>query len=103
MALAYFRGDERPAWATTITINGTADDMTSGYTFQVKIFQRIASPVLTKTTNIAGATGGLVTVTWVANDLDIAPGNYTAQLKATRTADTAEWTITEDLLIKARA
>lgn len=103
--LQYRRGDERPAWVATVTVNGTADDMTTGYTFQVRIHAATdtTNVALTKTTNIAGGAAGLVTVTWVANELDIAPGLYVAQLKASRTADSAEWTITEEVRIKPRA
>jgi len=102
-ALVYHRGDERPAWVATVTVNGTADNMTSGYTFQVLLYtDPTATPVLTKTSNITGAAAGAVTVAWNATDLDIPPGLYTAQLKATRTSDSAEWTVTEPVLIKAR-
>ncbi len=103
MTLSYFSGDERPAWVATVTINGTADDMSSGYTFEVKVLDSSDSVVLTKTTNITGAASGVVTVAWVPNELALAAGDYTAQLKAIRTADSAEWTITEMLRVAARA
>lgn len=101
--LQYFRADERPAWQATVTVNGTADDMTSGYTFTAKVTSSLdGTAVLTKTTNITGATGGVVTVTWTSNELDLTPGNYVATLTAKRTSDNAEWTISEPLSILAR-
>ena len=102
--LSYFASDERPAWAATVTVNGVADDMSSGYTFVVKLYSPSdpTTIVLTKSTNITGGAAGLVTVTWAANELAITPGLYTAQLTATRTSDSAEWTITEQLTIKTR-
>jgi len=103
MSLIYFQGDERPAWVPTVTVNGVADNMTAGYTFEVKVYADSATPLLTKTTNITGGAGGTVTVTWAANELNIAPGAYVAQCKASRTSDSAEWTITEPLQILARA
>lgn len=103
MALVYFEGDERPAWAATVTVNGVADDMSTGYTFRVLIYlDANTTPVLTKTTNITGAAAGLVTVAWAPGDLAIDPAQYVAQLTATRTSDSAEWTVTEPVLINAR-
>jgi hypothetical protein len=103
MTLTYHRGDERPAWQATVTVNGQADDLSSGYTFAVKIAtRRNAEPVTTKTTGITGAAAGIVTVAWSGNALNITPGRYIAQLKATRTSDSAEWTIEEEIEIRAR-
>jgi len=102
-ALSYYQNDERPAWQATVTVNGQADNMASGYNFEVKVYIDPTAPLLTKTTNIAGAAGGVVTVTWATGELNLAPGIYTAQLKATRVSDSADWTITEKLLIKPRA
>lgn len=98
-----YRGDERPAWVPTVIVNGVADDMTSGYTFQVKLVAEDGTVTVTKTSGITGGPGGTVTVAWSGNELDIAPGIYTTQLKATRTSDSAEWTITDRLPIKARS
>lgn len=102
--LTYFRGDERPAWVHTETVNGVADDYSSGFTFEVKL-ATVAAPgtaVLTKTTGITGAAAGVVTVAWAPNELDLTPGRYTAQLKITRTADNHELTVQEPLTIAAR-
>lgn len=103
MTLQYSAGDERPYWQATVTVNGTTDDMSTGYTFNVNVYSDVTDPVLTKTTNITGAAAGVVTVTWTADELDIAAGNYTAELTAKRTSDDAEWTIREPLRIIARA
>jgi hypothetical protein len=103
--LEYYRADERPAWQATVTVNGVADNMSSGYTFQVKIHADgdPTTVLLTKTTNIVGAADGVVTINWVPNDLDLAPGFYGVQLKATRTSDNHEWTVADRILIRARA
>src|SRR5262245_12185005 len=102
MALIYGRADERPHWVANVTVNGVEDNMASGYTFEVKIATSLtATPLTTKTTNITGGTG-TVTVAWSGTDLDLTPGDYVAQLKVTRTSDSADWTITEPLRIRAR-
>lgn len=99
MALTYHRGDELPQWVATVTINGTAPDLSSGYTFSVTVRQGDGTAVLTKTTNITGAASGVVTVAWADGDLDIAPGTYRVLLTATRTSDSAEWTVEDQLRI----
>lgn len=101
--ISYHQADERPAWVATVTINGTGDNMSSGYTFSVKVAASpTATAALTKTTNITGAAGGVVTVAWAPNELDIEPGLYIVQLKASRTSDSAEWTVEDTLEIKPR-
>ncbi len=100
--LEYFAGDERPAWQATITVNGVAEDYSSGYTFEVKVIS-VSTVVLTKTTNITGGAAGVVTVAWAAGELAITPGPYTAQLRVIRSSDTLDFTITEAMLIKARS
>lgn len=103
MTLSYFRSDELPQWQATIEHNGTSPDFSSGWTFQVKVAeQATGTVVLTKTTNITGATGGVVTVAWASGELDVEPGRYRAQLKATRTSDGGEATVSELLTVKAR-
>jgi len=97
--LRYHRGDERPGWVATVTVNGTADNMATGYTFAVRVQQGDATPVLTKTTNITGAAAGVVTVLWADGDLDIPVGTYKALLVATRSSDSAEWTVQETITI----
>lgn len=103
MSLTYHRADERPAWVATVSINGATDNMSSGYTFQVKVATSpTATVALTKTTNITGASGGQVTVAWAPNELDLEPGLYIVQLKASRTSDSAEWTLEDTLEILPR-
>lgn len=102
--LTYFRADERPSWEATVTVNGTAENMTSGFTFVCKLatVQAPTTAVLTKTSGITGGASGLVSVTWSGTDLDLTPGDYIAQLKASRTSDSAEWTVAESVRILAR-
>lgn len=99
MALTYHRGDELPQWVATVTVNGTAPDLSTGYTFAVTVRQGDGTAVLTKTTNITGASAGVVTVAWASDDLDITPGTYRVLLTATRTSDSAEWTVEDQLRI----
>jgi hypothetical protein len=99
MALVYHQGDERPAWVATVSTNGAVDDMTSGYTFSVRVQQGSDTPVLTKSTNITGAADGVVTVAWAEDDLDIPPGAYKVLLTATRTSDSLEWTVQDTIII----
>lgn len=103
MALSYASGDERPSWQATVTVNGVAEDMSSGYTFGVTLTNvGTGTVVLTKTTGITGATGGVVTVAWATNELAVAQGSYLAQLVATRTSDSAQWTVDEKVTIRTR-
>ena len=100
MSLTYHVGDERPAWIETVTVNGTADNMATGYTFSVKVATALdATAVLTKTTGITGAANGVITIAWTAGELDLDPGTYVAVLTATRTSDGAAWTYVESLRI----
>lgn len=101
-----YRGDELPHFEATVELNGITDDTSSGWSFQVKVYLASLGPetvTFTKTTNIAGSAAGPVTVTWVANEWDVAPGMYRVQLKAQQTVGSAEWTITEDQLVRPRA
>lgn len=97
--LTYHVGDELPQWVATVTVNGSAPDLSTGYTFSVVVKQGDGSAVLTKTTNITGATAGVVTVAWADGDLAIAAGTYRVLLTATRTSDSAEWTVEDTLRI----
>lgn len=99
MALTYHRGDELPQWVATVTVNGTAPDLSTGYTFVVTVKQGDGTAVLTKSTNISGATAGVVTVSWADAELDITAGTYRVMLTATRTLDSAEWTVEDQLRI----
>lgn len=103
MTLQYFQNDERPYWAATVTIDGEAEDMTSGYTFEVNVALTLdTAPELTKTSGIVGGPDGLVTVGWAVGDLDLDPGTYFAQLTATRTSDNKDWTVQDKIKIKKR-
>lgn len=103
MALRYFKADELPSWVGTVTVNGTAPDLSSGYTFRVTVSTDLdATATVTKTTGITGASGGVFTVAWATDELDIATGNYVACCTATRTSDSAQWTVSEPLVIMAR-
>jgi hypothetical protein len=78
--LRYHKTAERPE--ATLTLPDDAD-VSSGYTFSLKIGQRGAAASLTKTTNITGG-DGFVTVAWVAGELAaLAVGTYVLQLTAT--------------------
>jgi hypothetical protein len=86
----YHRNAERPAAKMWLfDDDGTLIDM-SGYTFSFKIGNPGVAALLTKTSNITGGAGeGIeptgtpnITVTWAAGELDIEPGIYTWQLKA---------------------
>jgi hypothetical protein len=101
--IQYHRSDERPHWVATVILNGVGENMTAGYSFEVKVFADVDAPLLTKTTGIIGGQGGQVTVAWAPNELDILEGIHTAQLKTTRTADGTEWTVWERLQILPRA
>ena len=90
--LLYHRNAERPAakmWC--YDDDGTLIDFSSGYDFTFKIGRGGQAALLTKTANIIGAAGAgveptgtaNVTLTWTAGELDIVPGIYSWQLKAT--------------------
>lgn len=100
--LTYHQSDELPQWVATITHNGVLPDFSSGWTFRVVVKRGSSAAVLTKTTNITGAVSGVVTVAWASGDLDVAPGQYGIQLKATRTSDSGEATIADRLTILKR-
>lgn len=103
MALKYYAGDERPYWQATVEVEGVAEDLTSGYTFEVNVASTAtATPVLTKTSGIVGGPDGLVTVGWAVGDLALTPGDYVVQLTATRTSDSKDWTIQDAIKIKPR-
>lgn len=82
-----YRADaELPAFAVAwYDGTGALIDFSSGYTFELKLVAKSDGTVaLTKTTGIVGAaTSPNVNVPWAAGDLNVAPGLYTAHLKAT--------------------
>lgn len=96
-------GDERPYWEPTVEVGGVADDMTTGYTFEVSVATSdTATPTVTKTTGITGGAAGAIVVAWASGELAIAPGLYVMQLTATRTSDGKDWTIEDVLKVKPR-
>jgi hypothetical protein len=104
MTIEYFAGDERPYWEATVTVDGVAEDLTSGYTFEVNIAPTATTTPSTvvKTSGITGAAAGVVTVAWATGELAIATGTYVVQLTATRTSDSKDWTIQDKIKIKPR-
>lgn len=103
MGLSYFVNDELPQWVATVSVNGATHDYSTGWTFTVTLNQGSSAAVLTKTTNITGSTGGVITVAWAVGDLNLDPGLYRALLVAKRTADNLEHTVKEMVEVTARA
>lgn len=90
----YHRSAERPsAKLWVFDDSGTLVDF-DGYTFSFKIGVPGQTALLTKTSNITGATGAgteptgtpNVVIEWADGELDIAPGMYTWQLTCTSSA-----------------
>ncbi len=90
--LRYHQGAERPAlklWL--LDDDGTLIDFSAGYTFEFRVGLTGSTPLVTKTSGIAGAAGAggeptgtpNVVVTWAADELAVTPGAYSWQLKAT--------------------
>lgn len=103
MSISYFRGDERPPWEAAVTLNGNSDDLSSGFTFTVRVAPADGSgTVLEKTSGAVGYADGVVQVNWFPDELDLPDGLYTVQLICRRTSDGAEWTVGEDLIIRPR-
>jgi hypothetical protein len=71
--------------------DGTLIDFSSGWTFSFKIGNPGSAALLTKTSSITGAAGAgteptgtpNVTITWTAGELNLTPGDYSAELTAT--------------------
>lgn len=92
-ALSYHRGASRRAARLWVhDENGGLIDFSAGYSFEVWI-GRSGQPAVKKiSTGIAGAAGAgvkpsgtpNVTITWDAADLDIPPGSYDLELRATK-------------------
>lgn len=91
-ALRYYQGAERPAlklWL--LDDDGSLIDFSAGYSFEFKVGLAGATPLLTKTSGIAGAAGAGVeptgvpniVVTWSSGELAIATGAYSWALRAT--------------------
>lgn len=89
--LTYIQGSDLPdaaiRWEDS---TGTLIDYSTGYTFELKIGSPGTTALLTKSTGITGAaTDPNITVAWATTgELNtLAVGTHSAQLKATRTAD----------------
>lgn len=90
--LHYYAHDERPSaeiwWQDD---DGTLVDFSSGYTFSLKVGVPGSAALLTKTSGITGAAGAgseptgtpNIVVAWTAGELNLTPGIYALQLKAT--------------------
>lgn len=83
----YRRGAESPGlvlpWQYESAQGTWTDlDLSSGYTFTLTLVANDGTTTVTKTTGIAG-TNGTVEVSWSTDELNIAPGNYTLNLRAT--------------------
>jgi len=90
----YEAGAELPGltlpWKEELTANTWTDlDLSSGYTFTLRLVNAAGTDVVTKTTNITGTTTG-ATVAWAADDLAIATGIYILRLRARETATTKD-------------
>ena len=88
--VTYEAGAELPGltlpWQEELTQNVWTDlDLSSGYTFSLRLVNSANVDTLTKTTNITGTTTG-VTVAWATGELAIDTGVYTMRLRATETA-----------------
>lgn len=78
--LRYHRDAERPEAVLTLP-DGV--DVSTGYTFVVRIGRPGEEAVVEKTTGITGG-DGVVTVAWAAGELaDLVKGRYTMQVTAT--------------------
>ena len=71
--------------------DGTALDLSTGYTFSLKVGQKGSAALFTKTTGITGTSTG-VTVAWATTgELNtLAAGTHTGQITATRTSDSEQ-------------
>lgn len=106
-----FTGDEQPDYVETFYSNGVYPDMSTGWTFTCVITTAAGATLLTKTTGITGATGGVVTVAFTGVELatalvtaTFAVNNvtYLMFLTARRTSDTSDLTAERTLLMKWR-
>ncbi len=107
MTIVYYAGgdqppDRLPAWPATISTNGVLPDLSDGWSFTV-LMSRPGEETVTKTSGITGAPGGLVTVQWADDELELAPGTWRLALIATRIEDGAPFTVRERLYIRERA
>ena len=71
--------------------DGTALDLSTGYTFSLKVGVKGSAATFTKTTGITGTSTG-VTVAWATTGElnDLTAGRHTGQITATRTSDSKQ-------------
>lgn len=101
--IGYFAGDERPAWQPTITIDGSTEDYSTGFSFKVEVLTKTGTVQFTKTTGITGNSDGSVTVDWATSSelSTLDPGVYVARLRIRRDSDSKDVTLEADLSIRA--
>ncbi|MCA1569293.1 MAG: hypothetical protein LC798_03015 [Chloroflexi bacterium] len=101
----YHTGADLPDLALTwLDTAGALIDFSSGYTFVAKVGTRAGVTSFVKTTGITGAaTDPNVTIAWsTSGELNaLAPGIYTLQVTATRTADAKERILEGTLRIRS--
>jgi hypothetical protein len=99
----YVQGADLPDLTFTwYAQDGTLIDLSTGYTFSLKIGNPGSAALITKTTGITGAaTDPNVTIAWATSgELNtLAPGSYALQLQATRTADSKQRFLTDQITI----
>jgi hypothetical protein len=82
-AVTYIRGAELPPLLVQmLDENNDVIDFTAASGFTLKMGLDTSSTVVTKTSGITGSTTG-ATIAWASGDLEIASGNYIAELTAT--------------------
>jgi hypothetical protein len=94
-SLRYHQGAERPAAKLWLRDDdSTLIDFSTGYTFTYRIGAPGQAALLNKTTGITGTAGAgteptgtpNITITWTAGELNLTPGAYQWQLRATTTS-----------------
>jgi hypothetical protein len=99
--------DEHAQWVATVTLNGTATDYSSGYTFTCVVANKTTgTTLLTKTTGITGAASGAITVAFTGAELATAtvtatygaPVEYAMFLTPRKTADSSDGPTVEETL-----
>lgn len=105
--ISYYKTAERPSLELWLVDDaGDLIDLSSGYTFSLKIGEPGSAALLTKTSGITGAAGAgtepdgtpNVTVAWTAGELALTPGVYVAQLTATTSSLDRVWTFPIQIL-----
>jgi hypothetical protein len=93
--IRYHKTAERPALEMWLLDDDESlIDLSTGYTFSLKIGNKGSTALLTKTTGIVGAAGAgaeptgtpNVAVSWAAGELNLTAGRYVWQLTATSSA-----------------